>query len=108
MIRENATTAFVALSKVDPDAAWGLLVAAIRSSHSAATMASKKLEVVVVADFVGLPTMAEICTAPPSGSEKFVPIGLKTCGETKLLALLKQVNELPVGWHQDIEKLLSI
>ncbi len=108
MIRENATTAFVALSKVDPDAAWGLLVAAIRSSHSAATMASKRLEVVVVEDFVGLPTMAEICTAPPSGSEKFVPIGLKTCGETKLLALLKQVNELPVGWHQDIEKLLSI
>ena len=109
VIRENATTTFVALSKVDPDAAWSLLVASIRTSHSAAAMTeNRQLEVVVVEGFAGLPTMAEICPAPPFRSEKCVPTGLKTCGESKLLALLKQVNELPVEWHADVERLLSI
>ena len=118
VIREHATTAFVALSGIDPDAAWGLLVAAIRCSHSAAATRGKISTEVVVEDNAGgvhslwcpagLPSMAEICPAPPTSAtaEKFVPKGLQTCGETKLLALMREVNEMPVHWHSDVEKIL--
>jgi len=122
VIREHATTAFVALSGIDPDAAWGLLVAAIRCSHSATATAAKIVkEKAVVEDSAGgvnasfstslwhptgLPSMSEICPAPPTSAtaEKFVPKGLRSCGESKLLALIRQVNELPVHRHGDVER----
>jgi TELO2-interacting protein 1 len=115
VIREHATNAFVAISGVDPDAAWGLLVAAIRTSHSAAATAAKidmSSSNGGAGAFCpsGLPPMSDICPAPSTSSttaEKFVPKGLRACGETKLLALLKQVTELPVPWHRDVEKLLD-
>ncbi|KAG7670538.1 hypothetical protein Ndes2526B_g00298 [Nannochloris sp. 'desiccata'] len=137
VIREHATNAFVALSGVDPDAAWGLLVAAIRSTHSAAATAVKVVTTNVVVEdssvytisaggvnppfsssssrfssslwcLAGLPSMSEICPAPPTSApaETFVPKGLQTCGKTKLLALMRQVNQLPVHWHNAVEKIL--
>ena len=134
VVRESATAAFIALAGVDPDAAWALLVASLRSVLPTAAAVSKvvvgeeektathvkhsapaaglenadKKELVPpsylggIQGYSNLPDFAALCPMPPGN---FLPKGLRTCGEGKLQALMREISEMSVPWHNSVIRL---
>lgn len=98
-VREAATSAFVAISEIDADAAWALLMTALRSIRLAALPYHGEIAP------PGFPSVAEI-SGLPKGCD--VPRGLRTCGESKLKSLAEQVGAAPVRWHQEASNLLRV
>lgn len=96
-VREVATSAFAALAGVDPDAAWALLVTALRSIRVAAVRHPEQPS----SEF---PAFEALCPLPRGGA---VPSGLRSCGEAKLQALVQQVGFMPARWHDHADRLLT-
>ena len=127
VVRESATAAFIALAGVDPDAAWALLVASLRSVLPTAAAVSKVVvgeeektatHVKHSAPAAGLENADKKELVPPSylggiqGSSNlpmppgnFLPKGLRTCGEGKLQALMREISEMSVPWHNSVIRL---
>lgn len=90
-VREHATQAFVALAAVDPDVAWGLLVAAL-FTHG-------QLDVGTPPPAGGALPPVQRLSPPPLPSAAAAPDGLEACSLAKLQALKERVEQLRVPWH---------
>ena len=92
--------AFVGLAKVDVDAAWVLLAAAIRRAGPHSGSAAFPLPPPGGVQAEGLfPPLSRIFPEPRAVS---LPGGLQQCSLARLLAMLDQVSKLPVRWHTQL------
>jgi hypothetical protein len=109
-VREGATEAFMAVARVDADAAWALLVAAARARGGSAWaglgLPGYGQGVRAGGNGAGpaaaLAPLEALCPAPPPTGSPDLPSGLLDCSAAKLRAMLQQVERLPVTWHEAV------
>ncbi|GAB4823772.1 hypothetical protein N2152v2_010818 [Parachlorella kessleri] len=110
VLREQATQAFMALAKLDSDAAWTLLTTALRAQPGPTTLAAAATAAArggvgaqprCLADPGLFPSLEELCPVPPAAS-RVVPAGLRDCSAAKLAAMLAHVEKMGARWHQQV------
>lgn len=92
-MRERATTAFMALATVDPDATWLLLSAALAGSRGLKAVPHPPSAP------EGLPTVEQLMVQLLAGDVAFASPGLQDCSAAKLQSMLDHVQAMAVPWH---------
>jgi hypothetical protein len=92
--------AFMALAKLDSDAAWTLLSTALRA-HPGSSPASVSRAAPRCPDPTLFPPFQQLCPPPPAG-KGVVPRGLRECSSAKLAAMLAQVEKMGARWHEGV------
>ena len=94
-VREAATQAFLAIARVDPDAAWCLLTAALRALGSPLPLGTPG----------ALPPLEQLLPVPAE-PRAAVPLGLLQCSSGKLEAMQRQAEQLAPRWHGEVLRYL--
>lgn len=125
IVREAATNCFVALATLDPDAAWSLLISALKcmavpSNAFVVPRSGTNAQVPfsAAADGLDIPSMSSLSPVPSTTRDPHkippldrfdgsgynaLPDGLLGCNEAKLRAMLLRIDSFDVPWHKKVQ-----